>query len=186
MWIKARLQSVREDCWERVPEWDADEVEICSRTGYGFYFLYGGWGGRFPGFCYCVTAVYDSDFKVDSYCRKTTHTLWTCIWLLGAEHLPVSSLYQYRNGTRINAGNRYSIAFLQLWRLFFMGFYHPAFCIFAHWFGTRKSLRFFQTDADITDSFQWIVCHDMNDADISGSTVLGDCKRGCIELGKLI
>ena len=25
-----------------VPEWDADEVEICSRTGYGFYFLYGG------------------------------------------------------------------------------------------------------------------------------------------------
>lgn len=55
------------------------------------------------------------------------HTLWTCIWLLGAEHLPVSSLYQYRNGTRINAGNRYSIAFLQLWRLFFMGFHHPAF-----------------------------------------------------------
>ena len=58
--------------------------------------------------------------------RATTLSLWTCLWLLCAEHLPIPPVYQCRYGTGTDTRHRYSAAVLQLWRFVALGLHDSA------------------------------------------------------------
>ena len=78
------------------------------------------------------TLVPDFDTSSDSVGRAAAVRIWQGIRVFGAEYFPVSSFHKHRDGTRIDACYRYSVAFLQLWGVFVMGLYDTAVYIPAY------------------------------------------------------
>ena len=108
---------------QRVPAGDADQVRFCAGTKHGFYFLYRRRGvgmGRVHGISGRVSFFAASDSEVG---RAAEKCVCEGVRLRGGRDFLHAFFCQCGNDDRLVAGHRDSVAFLQLRRVFSMGFH---------------------------------------------------------------